>query len=126
MKKPRFTLVVALAAVVVAVVASSGAAFYDSTYGGPKTWLPGYSAHGLYDSSGDRWRYNIFGERSTDSMAEITFIDGGGGWHATLQCYGVYCSTGTSPWSYSKKPYCQNTDTISYTGRCWGTRGYTD
>jgi hypothetical protein len=125
-RKPRPIVLITLAATLAAIVASSGAAYYDSTYAGPKTWLPGYDAHGAYDSSSDRWRYNNFGNRSTNSVALVTFIDGGGTWHDTFECYGVLCGNATAPWSYSKKPYCKNTDSISYTGRCWGTRGFGD
>jgi hypothetical protein len=124
--KHRLKFCLGLVASLVAAVTLATAAYatYYVTYGGPKTWLPGYDAHGAYDVAGDRWAWNEFRNRSVNSWAQIALIDGGGGWHGSYQCWGTYCGRGVDPWNFSKKPFCENTDTITYTGECRAERGY--
>ena len=123
--RKRYALLTSLVGCVFALaLASVAGATYWVTYGGPKTWLPNYAAASNYDTAGDRWGWNEFANRSVDSYAQITFIDGNGSWHYTLNCYGTYCGRRAENPAFFKKCYCKNTDTISYTGRCNGERGY--
>ena len=113
--------------IIVASFAFVATALASSTYGGPKTWLPGYAANDGYDNSANRWRHNSFDQISYHSspyyLALVTFIKSDGSWSNTQQdstgiTFAVYAA---GQFNFQKKPYCQNTSSHTYVGACTAT-----
>jgi hypothetical protein len=118
----RGRIVAALAAGAALTIIATAMAT-NVVYAGPKTWLPGYDGDSSYDSSGSRWYYNFFENRSYNSWGRVTFIDNnGGGWHMTYDAWGTLTGNGWSSSDpdadFGKKAFCDNTDTGTYTGYC--------
>lgn len=120
------TRMAVLAGVLAAVLARGAMAAYDVVYEGPKTWLPGYTGSGSYDVADNRWYTNCFENKSADSWSRITFIDSAGNWvgnsNYEVFSYGFCFTYGSGGEAYQKKPFCKNTDSITYTGQCRATR----
>jgi hypothetical protein len=100
----------------------------DVVYAGPKTWLPGWDAESYYDSAAsNRWWWDEMDRKSCggapDCFARVTFIKTDGSWSYSRT--DTYVATYTTPPvgadNYTKKPYCKNNSSRTYTARCWGS-----
>jgi hypothetical protein len=107
-------------AIVVAGLSFAASAFATITYGGPKTWLPGYAANTGYDNSGNRWWLNWFTNKSTPyRKALVVFIRSDGSWAVSAENDNATTAINLySGFNYQKKAYCKNTSVYTYTGEC--------
>src|ERR687887_926499 len=121
---------VSLVLLLVIAGATFAAASYatDVVYAGPKTWLPGWNAESYYDSAAsNRWWWDEMDRKScggaSDCFARVTFIKSDGTWTYSYTDTAVATAT-TIPLgaeNYTKKPYCKNNSSRTYTARCWGS-----
>ena len=122
--------VVSLVLLLLVAAATFAAASYatDVVYAGPKTWLPGWNAESYYDSAAsNRWWWDEMDRKScggaSDCFARVTFIKSDGTWTYSYSDTQVATAT-TIPLgaeNYTKKPYCKNNSSRTYTARCWGS-----
>jgi hypothetical protein len=108
---------VALGALAFAGVATSAheRATIDVVYAGPKTWLPGWDAEWSY---GTYYKIaNVFENRSINSWARVAYILQNGSWTCSYTSFSTLTGCADSD-TRTRKPYCKNNDTQTYTGQC--------